>query len=152
MKEHSFLHLLMPKHWTGTFFPGKSDFMDFTTHLFASFCRTLVLWVSLKYLVQKRECYWSVLNYLWCLLPTHIKNIHSRFKIFCWYILPFNLITCSWCNNQVWLCLLVWWFQFPPVRIKTKGRELGQPTESRRQIRFQCFITTWSTQKIYEQK
>ena len=33
MKEHTFLHLLMPKHWTGTFFPGKSDFVDFTTHL-----------------------------------------------------------------------------------------------------------------------
>ena len=23
----------MPKHWTGTFFPGKSDLVDFTTHL-----------------------------------------------------------------------------------------------------------------------
>ena len=72
--------------------------------------------------------------------------------MFCKSVLPFNLITCSWCNNQVWLCLLVWWFQFPPVRIKTEDRELGQPAESRRQIWLQYLTATWSTQKIYEQK
>ena len=34
MKEVFFLLLMISKHWTGTFFPGKSDFVDFTTHLF----------------------------------------------------------------------------------------------------------------------
>ena len=33
MKEDFFLLLMISKHWTGTFFPGKSDFVDFTTHL-----------------------------------------------------------------------------------------------------------------------
>ena len=42
MKEHTFLHLLMPKHWTGTFFPGKSDFVDFTTHLLCYFASTIL--------------------------------------------------------------------------------------------------------------
>ena len=34
MKEDFFLLLMISKHWTGTFFPGKSDFVDFTTHLY----------------------------------------------------------------------------------------------------------------------
>ena len=33
MKEDFFLLLLISKHWTGTFFPGKSAFVDFTTQL-----------------------------------------------------------------------------------------------------------------------
>ena len=33
MKEDFFLLLMISKHWTGTFFPGKSEFVDFTTHL-----------------------------------------------------------------------------------------------------------------------
>ena len=33
MKEDFFLLLMISKHWTGTFFPGKSDFVDFTMHL-----------------------------------------------------------------------------------------------------------------------
>ena len=33
MKEDFFLLLMISNHWTGTFFPGKSDFLDFTTHL-----------------------------------------------------------------------------------------------------------------------
>ena len=72
--------------WAGLF-PYVNSLLYFasvshTLFLFESFCRTLVLWVSLKYLVQKHECCWSVLNYLWCLLPTHIKNIHSRLRYF----------------------------------------------------------------------
>ena len=41
MKEDFFLILMISKHWTGTFFQGKSDFVDFTTHLL--FARTSLL-------------------------------------------------------------------------------------------------------------
>ena len=33
MKEDFFLLLMISKHWTGIFFPGKSAFVDFTTQL-----------------------------------------------------------------------------------------------------------------------
>ena len=36
MKEDFFLLLMILKHWTGIFFPGKSAFVDFMTQLMGS--------------------------------------------------------------------------------------------------------------------
>ena len=40
VKEDIFLLLLISKHWTGPFFPGKSAFVDFTTQLFLAHSST----------------------------------------------------------------------------------------------------------------
>ena len=55
MKEDFFLLLMISKHWTGTFFPGKSDFVDFTTHLISAMHSRLVYVPLLKGIVSKES-------------------------------------------------------------------------------------------------